>query len=83
MKQLTALSPKQLRRAADLKERIEQLQAELTELLGASTDTSTDKAGEDKPKRRKFSAAAKAKMAKAQKERWAKLKAVKKEQPKT
>jgi hypothetical protein len=63
-----------LRRAADLKERIDALQDELDELLGApmqgaAVETPTASM------RRKVSAAARARMKKAQKDRWAKLKA--------
>jgi hypothetical protein len=68
---ITQLEPKQLRRAADLQERILELQVELTDILGAPA---TQAEAPEQPKRRKFSAAAKAKMRKAQKERWAKIK---------
>jgi hypothetical protein len=65
------ITPKQLRRAADLKERIDALQDELNEILGSEVSTPT--ANVEKPKRRKFSAATKAKMRAAQRARWAKL----------
>ena len=68
---ITHLEPNQLRRAADLQERILELQVELTDILGAPA---TQEEAPEQPKRRKFSAAAKAKMRKAQKERWAKIK---------
>jgi hypothetical protein len=64
---ITNLSPKQLRRAADLKERIDALQDELSELLGESGlggETSTG---------RSFSATTRARMRAAQRARWAKV----------
>ena len=65
---MTNLSASQLRRAADLKDKIESLQKEFTRLLG-----STDNAAAPK-KRRKMSTAGRAKIAAAQKARWAKIK---------
>jgi len=69
---ITTLSPKQLRKAADIQERIESLQNELNEILGGEVSTPAEPS--EAPKKRKFSAAARAKMRKAQKERWAKIK---------
>jgi hypothetical protein len=65
------ISGKQLRRAADIQDKIESLQKELNELLGS------DAAPTEKPerKRRKMSAAARAKIGAAQRARWAKTKA--------
>jgi hypothetical protein len=68
---ITNLEPKQLRRAADLQERILELQDELTDILGAAEPLAE---APEQPKKRKFSAAARAKMRKAQKERWARIK---------
>jgi hypothetical protein len=68
---ISNLSPKQLRRAAQIKEKIEKLQNELSGLLGNGTATPT------KPKR-KMSKAGRAKIAAAQKKRWAAVKAKKK-----
>ena len=68
---ITQLTPKQLRRAADLQETILKLQDELTEILGAAE---TPAETPEPRKKYKFSAAARAKMRKAQKERWAKIK---------
>jgi chromosome segregation ATPase len=65
-------TPTQLRKAADIKERIDALQNELTELLGASGPAET--ATTEAPRKYKFSAAARAKMRAAQKARWAKIK---------
>ena len=66
---MTNLSASQLRRAADIKDKIESLQKEFTRLLG-STD------GAAAPcKRRKMSAAGRRKIAAAARARWAKAKA--------
>jgi hypothetical protein len=67
METLTNLTPKQLRQAADLKERIEALQQKLDGLLGASA------AARAVPKR-KISAAGIARIRAAQKARWAAIK---------
>jgi ElaB/YqjD/DUF883 family membrane-anchored ribosome-binding protein len=64
-------TPVQLRKAADIQEKIQSLQKELGELLGGSGDTAATEA----PKSRKRSAAVRARMRTAQKARWAKLKA--------
>jgi hypothetical protein len=71
--ELSSLSPSQLRKAADLKERMDALQEQLNELLGAAAEGAVTEAP-GKPKKRKVSAAAKARMRKAQKERWARIK---------
>jgi hypothetical protein len=63
---MTHLSARQLRRAADIKDKIESLQKELTRLLGSTDGPAAPR------KRRKMSAAARAKIAAAQKARWAK-----------
>jgi hypothetical protein len=65
-------TPAQLRKAADIQERIESLQEELGQLLGG--EVSTPAQTSDAPKKRKFSAAARAKMRAAQKARWAAIK---------
>ena len=65
---MTHLSASQLRHAADIKDKIESLQKELARLLG-----STDGAAAPR-KRRKMSAAARAKIAAAARVRWAKVK---------
>jgi hypothetical protein len=69
---ITTLSPQQLRRAADIQEKIQALQEELSQLLGGEVPTPAQTT--EAPKKRKFSAAAKAKMRAAQKARWAKIK---------
>jgi hypothetical protein len=68
--QLSSLTSTQLRRAADLKEKIEALDQELASILGAATPVSVKANG-------KMSAAGRARIAAAQKARWAKIKAAK------
>jgi hypothetical protein len=72
MSNLISLTTTQLRHAADLKEKIEAMTKELASILGAST-TAPAKA----PKKGKMSAAGRARVAAAQKARWAKIKAAK------
>ena len=67
------ITPTQLRKAADIQEKIQSLQNELAEILGGEAPIPAQMP--EAPKRRKFSAAAKAKMRAAQKARWAKIKA--------
>jgi hypothetical protein len=66
------LTPAQLRKAANLKEKIAKLQSELTALTGGSAAAPAKRA------RRKLSAAAIAKIRAAQKARWAKVHAAQK-----
>jgi hypothetical protein len=68
---LRDLSVAQLKKAVAIKERIEQLEKELTGLLGSSEATT---AGTKVDGRRKMSAAARAKISAAAKARWAKVK---------
>ena len=70
---LTGLSAQQLRKAASLREKIDSLTKQLANLLGASTAPTAPAKPGRKPKR-KMSAAARAKIAAAQKRRWAKQK---------
>src|ERR1035441_1540074 len=66
-------TPTQLRKAADIKERIDALQNELTEILGGEVPTPAQAI--DAPrKKRKVSAAGRARMRAAQIARWAKIK---------
>lgn len=68
------LSPSQLRKAARIKEEIAKLQGALGQLVGPAAV----KAAVAKPaKKRKMSAAGKARIVAAQKARWAKVKAAK------
>ena len=64
------ITPKQLRNAADLQEEILSLQKELGQLLGGPAET----AAIEPPKKRKVSAAGRARMRAAQIARWAKIK---------
>ena len=66
------ITPQQLRKAADIQEKIQSLQEELGQLLGgeASTPSQTTEA----PRKYKFSAYSRAKMRAAQIARWAKIK---------
>lgn len=70
------LSVQTLRKAADLKEKIERLNKQLAAILGSTAkpaSTPTTRA----PKKTGMSAAGRAKVAAAQKARWAKIKAAK------
>ena len=67
---LLDLSPRQLRRAADIKERIDTLR-ELARLFGTPAEAED---GAIPRKKRTMSRAARAKMRAAQKARWAKIK---------
>jgi hypothetical protein len=67
---MISLTPTQLRKAADIQEKIQSLQEELAQLLVGPGETTAI----ESPGRRKFSAAARARMRAAQKARWAKIK---------
>jgi hypothetical protein len=64
-------TPQQLRRAADIQEKIQALQQELNQILGGEISTAEPT---EAPRKYKFSAAARAKMRAAQKARWAAIK---------
>lgn len=70
METFTNLTAKQLRRAADIKERIDALQETLSQLLGAPAPA----VATEKRKRKKISAAGIARIRAAQKARWAAIK---------
>ena len=70
MDTFTSLTPGQLRRAANIKEKIEELEGELGRILGAKAPIAPS-AG---PARRKISAAGIARIRAAQKARWAAIK---------
>jgi len=72
MNSIATLSPAQLRKAADIQERIQSLQEELGQLL--SNKVSTPEPTDAPKKRKKVSAAGRARMKAAQKARWAKIK---------
>jgi hypothetical protein len=68
MDTFTSLTPQQLRRAADVKERMDALQKELNQLLGAPAPAPAAAAGSG---RKKISAAGIARIRAAQRARWA------------
>jgi len=73
MTDLSSLTAAQLKKAADLKDRIEALSAELAEILGATESVPTSEP--IKPRKKyKLSAVGRAKKVAAQKARWAKVK---------
>ena len=73
MNALTELTPKQLRRAADLQERIQALQHQLVAILGAEVSRPAPQPG---PKRtRRVTPAGRARLAALARARWAKVKA--------
>ena len=69
---LNSLSAAQLKRAIAIKEQIEQLETQLSGILGKSPKTAPIAAPIVGPKKRTMSAAAKAKISAAQKARWSK-----------
>jgi hypothetical protein len=71
MNAISNLTPQQLRKAADIQERILLLQEQLSDLLGASADTGTP----PPTKKRTMSAAGRARIAAATKARWARFRA--------
>ena len=71
MNLITNLTSKQLRQAANLKDKIQTLERKFGQILGSSTESATH-AGPKK--KRKMSAAGRARIAAAQKARWAKMK---------
>jgi len=72
---IASLSAQQLRRAADIKDKIQSLEKELEQILGSATESVIAAVPK---KRRKMSAAGRARIAAAAKARWAKVKAAKK-----
>lgn len=75
MSSINQLTPAQLRKAASIKEKIASLEKQLAAIVGTSAP-----AASAKPARKKggMSAAGRARIAAAQKLRWAKVKAAKK-----
>jgi len=71
---LTNVSVKQLKRAVVVRKRIEALEHKLAKILGAPSAISTQQMAAVKPRRRKMSAAARARIGAAQKARWARQK---------
>jgi len=68
------ITPTQLRKAADIQEKIQSLQEEISQLLGGPAETAAIEAPR---KRRKVSAAGRARMRAAQIARWARIKGAK------
>src|SRR5260221_9775436 len=73
---ITGLSPKQLRRAADIQERVLKFQKELSDLLGGEIPTPAAD-GARPAKRRRMSAKGRAAIAAAARARWAKKRGAK------
>jgi hypothetical protein len=73
---IISLSVQQLRRAADIKEKLQSLEAELGQILGSSAKPEDQAAP---TKKWKMSAAGRARIAAAAKKRWAKVKVAKPE----
>src|ERR1039457_7184950 len=69
-------TPQQLRKAADIQEKIQSLQEELGQLLGGETSTpaQTTEAPTSKRKKYRMSAAGRARIAAGARARWAKIK---------
>jgi hypothetical protein len=67
MNSLTSLTPQQLRQAAEIKDRIQELEAELSQILDGSSPR-----GPGRPPKRHMSASARERIAAAQRARWAK-----------
>jgi 2C-methyl-D-erythritol 2,4-cyclodiphosphate synthase len=72
MNSIVNLSVKQLRRAVNIKDKIQSLENRLNQILGSPAKAVT--VAVPKRKKRKMSAAGRAKIAAAQKARWAKAK---------
>jgi hypothetical protein len=72
MNSLTSLTARQLRRAADIQERIEALNDELHDLLGTTQEPVNGQA--PRAKKRRMSAAGRAAIAAAARARWARIK---------
>ena len=78
MSSIHLLTPTQLRQAASIKEQIANLEKELGAMLGASVPAGKTPAVKPAKKKSTMSAEGRAKVAVAQKARWAKIKASKK-----
>ena len=73
MNDIINLSTQQLRHVADLKEKIESLQDELSRVLGGAASVRVAAPGNPGKRTYRISAAARARIAAAQKARWAKF----------
>jgi hypothetical protein len=78
MSSIQQLTPSQLRQAASLKEEIASLEKELVTILGAPVSSPKTPAVKPAKKKRTMSTEGRARVAAAQKARWAKIKAAKK-----
>lgn len=78
MDSILQLTPSQLRQAASLKEKIASLEKELAAILGATATAGKAPVAKAVKTKRKMSAAGRARIAAAQKARWAKIKSAKK-----
>ena len=73
---LLNLSPSQLRKAADLKDRIDGLMSELAQILdGSAMRSSGNEVGNGRPAKRTMSAGGRRRIAAAARARWAKVRA--------
>jgi hypothetical protein len=72
---IATLTATELRKAATIKEKIEELNNELVKILGQKVDDESPVERMSKRGRRKMSAAGRARIAAAAKARWAKVKA--------
>jgi len=81
MNTITSLTPKALRRAADIQERISRLQTKLTKLLGGEVVAPAAAKTPAAPRKRRMSAAGRAAISAAAKARWAKLREAKAKKP--
>ena len=77
MTNLITLSSKQLNRAASIKERITALEEQLASILGATVSTESNTKPASSGRKSKMSAAGRARIAAAQRARWAKVRGVK------
>ena len=78
MSSINQLTASQLRTAANLKEKIAKLEKELTAILGGTAPAAKTPAAKPEKRKSKMRAAGRARIAAAQKKRWAKIKAAKK-----
>jgi len=74
MNTLSGLTPQQLRKAADIQERIQSLQKEIQQILGTNVETAAPETPKARRKRR-ISAAGRAAIAAAARARWANIQA--------
>ena len=77
MNSINQLTASQLRQAANLKDNIASLEKKLNAILGAPASTTNSSVVKPVKRKGKMSAAGRARIAAAQKARWAKIKAAK------